>query len=157
MINLNREIRPEDFAIDPKRGFWESPEGDEEKRRYYAEREELKRLYELQEEAKAKARLKAEQDRKDQIPYSEALASEICRRVSAGFVTIICRDFHMPTVRSAIEWRKRHPDFAALYREAINDRLDIFEDEVVTIADDSSQDIKTVTKGNKTTKVLDGG
>jgi hypothetical protein len=51
---------------------------------------------------------------------------------------------------------KDHFDFAEMYRNAINDRLDIFEDEVVTIADDGSADIRIVTKGNKTTKVLDG-
>jgi hypothetical protein len=34
--------------------------------------------------------------------------------------------------------------------------LAIFEDEIVTIADDGSQDIKTITKGSKVTKVLDG-
>jgi hypothetical protein len=31
-----------------------------------------------------------------------------------------------------------------------------FKTKIVTIADDGSQDIKTITKGNKVTKVLDG-
>jgi hypothetical protein len=62
----------------------------------------------------------------------------------------------MPTVRLVTQWRKQHSDFGALHKEAVNDRLDIFEDEVVTIADDGSQDIRTITKGGKTTKVLDG-
>jgi hypothetical protein len=158
MINQTREIRPEDFAIDPERTWWTAhPEGREAKRAYYAEREELKRLYELQEEAKAKARFKAEQARKEQIPFSESLAMEICNRVSAGeFLTIICKDEEMPTVRSVTQWKKDHKGFALLYDEAIRDRLDIFEDDLLTIADDSRQDIKTITKGNKVTKVIDG-
>jgi hypothetical protein len=72
-------------------------------------------------------------------------------------LTIICKDDEdMPTIRCATQWMKDHRDFKALYDEAINDRLAIFEDEIVTIADDGSQDIKTITKGNKVTKVLDG-
>jgi hypothetical protein len=157
MLNLNREITPEVFAHDPERIFWDSPEGHVAKRKYYAERDELKRLYHVQEEAKAKAAFLREETRKEQIPFSEAIALEICKRVSAGqFLIAICQDEHMPTVRSVIEWKKYHSDFKTLYDEAIRDRLDIFEDELVTIADDGSADIKTVTKGNKTTKVLDG-
>jgi hypothetical protein len=59
-------------------------------------------------------------------------------------------------MRSVIEWKKQRSDFKALYDEAIRGRLDIFEDELVTIADDGSQDIKTITRGGKPAKVLDG-
>ena len=117
---------------------------------------ELERLYRIQEEAKAKAAFKREQARKDQIPYSETLAIEICGRISAGeFLINICKDEDMPTVRSANQWLKDHSDFAALHREAVNSRLNIFEDEVVTIADDSERDFKIVTKHGKQVKVLD--
>ena len=158
MINLNREIRPEDFAHDPERVWWtDDPTQREAKRRYEAELRELERLYHMQEEAKAKARFKAEQAIKDAIPFSEALALEICHRVSAGeFVNNICKEPDMPTVRSVTMWKKEHHDFKLLYDEAVSDRLDIFEDEVVTIADDSSADTKTVTKAGKQVKVTDG-
>lgn len=153
MINPTREIRPEDFAVDPDRVWWNESDRIQAQR----EREELKRLYHIQEEAKAKARFKAEQARKDQIPYSEALATEICGRISEGsFLIKICEDPDMPTVRSCNQWLKQHSDFKALYDEAVNDRLNCFEDELVTIADDGADDLKVVTKGNKTTKVLDG-
>jgi hypothetical protein len=158
MINPNREIRPEDFAWDRERIFWtDHPEGRDSKREYEYELKELERLYHLQEEAKARAHFKREQARKELIPYSEALATEICSRISSGeFLTLICQDPDMPTVRLVTQWRKQHSDFAALHKEAVSDRLDIFEDEVVTIADDGSRDFRTITKGGKTTKVLDG-
>jgi hypothetical protein len=157
MINQTREIRPEDFAIDPERIWWtDHPEQREAKRAYYAEKEELKRLYELQEEAKAKAHFKREQARKEAIPFSESLAMEICHRVSAGeFLTKICLDHEMRTVRSVTQWKKDHKEFALLYDEAIRDRLDIFEDEVVTIADESENDFKLVKKNGKQVRVLD--
>ena len=116
MINLNREITPEDFALDPERIWWtDHPEGREAKKAYYAEKEELKPLYELQEEAKAKAHFKREQARKEAIPFSESLAMEICHRVSAGeFLINICKDEDMPTVRSVTQWKKDHKEFALL-------------------------------------------
>ena len=157
MLNLNREITPEDFAYDYNRAFYVTPEGDREQREYRAELAELKRLYEIQEATKAKARAKREQARKDAIPYSQQLVAEICKRITAGeFLIIICQDDDMPTERSVIQWKKEHSDFKALYDEAIRDRLDIFEDQIVTIADDGSADVRTITKGNKTTKMLDG-
>jgi hypothetical protein len=116
----------------------------------------LKRLYQIQEEAKAKEQFKREQARKDAIPYSETLATEICGRISAGeFLTNICRDEDMPNVRSANQWLKDHSDFAALHKEAVNSRLNILEDEVITIADDSERDFKIVNKHGKQVKVLD--
>ena len=61
----------------------------------------------------------------------------------------------MPSVRIVTQWLKEHSDFKALHDEAVRDRLNIFEDELVTIADELENDFKIVTKGNKTTKVLD--
>ena len=158
MINLNREIQPEDFAIDPERIWWTDVPGQAEaKRAYYAEKEELKRLYHLQEEAKAKAHFKAEQARKEAIPFTEQLAMEICHRVSAGeFLINICRDEDMPTVRSVTQWRKDHNEFGLLYKDAVMDRLEIFEDQLVTIADESENDFKLVKKSGKQVRTLDG-
>jgi hypothetical protein len=157
MLNLDREIRPEDFAI-PRGEMYcsDDPVSVAMHRERMCQREELKRLYELQEEAKAKARFKAEQARKEQIPFSESLAMEICYRVSAGeFLTVICKEPEMTTTRMVIQWKKDYKEFALLYDEAIRDRLDIFEDEVVTIADESENDFKLIKKGGKQVKVLD--
>jgi hypothetical protein len=158
MLSLDREITPDDFATPPNEVYFSDvPESVAMHKEKLRHREELKRLYELQEEAKAKAHFKAEQARKEAIPFSESLAMEICNRVSAGeFLTIICKESEMPTTRMVIQWKKEHREFALLYDEAIRDRLDIFEDDLLTIADDNRQDIKTITKGSKVTKVLDG-
>jgi hypothetical protein len=152
MINPAREIRPEDFAPDFQKQYCSV----EERAEAVRHKAELKRLYQIQEEAKAREHFKREQARKDLIPYSEAIASAICGRISAGeFLTLICLDGDMPTVRGTHQWFREHPDFAALHKEAVNNRLDIFEDEVVTIADDSERDFKMVTKHGKQAKVLD--
>jgi hypothetical protein len=111
-MNPNREIRPEDFAWDYDRVFMAGREGEAKRHAYESNLAELKRLYHLQEEAKAKAHFKAEQARKEQIPFSEWLALEICNRVSAGqFLINICKDEDMPTVRSVTQWKKDNHSF----------------------------------------------
>jgi hypothetical protein len=93
---------------------------------------------------------------KDAINYSESLSLEICERISAGELLInICRDSHMPTVRRCSMWLKNNTDFAALYQISIADRLTIFEEEVISIADDAANDMKTITKSGKSIKVQD--
>jgi hypothetical protein len=157
MTNPDREIRPEDFFTPPDEVHPYDDLDPDAYRRILRHRDELKRLYEIQEEAKARVRYKAEQVRKNQIPYSEQIATEICGRISDGqLLTAICKSDDMPTVRSVNEWLKRHSDFKALYDDAVNDRLNIFEDDLISIADESEDDFKIVKKGNKTTKVLDG-
>jgi hypothetical protein len=125
--------------------LWE--EAAEKTRREF---EELRAPYERAE--REKAGLKAEQEAKaakqqaelfvtkGTLPFSEPLAIEICERVSSGELLInICAGEHLPTVRRATQWLKESPEFAALYRDSISDRLTIFEEEVIKIADDASR------------------
>jgi hypothetical protein len=94
---------------------------------------------------------------KESIPFSEPLAIEICERVSSGELLInICVDEHMPTVRRVTQWLRENPEFAALYKGSINDRLTIFEEEVIKIADDASRDFRDVVRHGRPARVLDG-
>ena len=91
------------------------------------------------------------------MAYSEPLAIEICERVSSGELLIdICADEHLPTVRRMTQWLKESQEFAALYKESLNDRLTIFEEEVIKIADDASRDFRDVQRNGRTQRVLDG-
>jgi hypothetical protein len=75
--------------------------------------------------------------KKNALPYSEPLAIEICERISSGELLIdICVDDHMPTVRRVTQWL-HNSEFKALYDESINDRLTIFEEQIIKIADDA--------------------
>jgi hypothetical protein len=95
-------------------------------------------------------------EQKDQITYSDQLAQEICERVSAGELLInICLDHHMPTMKRCNVWLKSNQDFAQLFSQAIQDRLSIFEEEIIKIADDATQDFKEVTIKKMSKRVLD--
>ena len=43
-----------------------------------------------------------------------------------------------------------------LYRESLNDRLDVWEEEVIKIADDAANDFKEVVRNGVKVRVLDG-
>jgi hypothetical protein len=111
----------------------------------------------MEENERIKAERKIRQESRVTLPFSEPLAIEICERVSSGELLInIAADEHMPTVRRITQWLKSNSDFAALYRESINDRLTIFEEEVIKIADDASRDFREIIKNGRTVRVLDG-
>lgn len=94
---------------------------------------------------------------KGTLTYSESLAIEICERISSGELLInICLDEHMPTVRRVTQWLRESSEFGALYKDLLSDRLTIFEEEVIKIADDAARDFKDVIRNGRTQRVPDG-
>jgi terminase small subunit-like protein len=117
---------------------------------------EQDRINKARDDELARERRKEEAIIKNQLEYSDELATEICERISAGELLInICNDSHMPTVRRCNYWLKNNQDFSAIYKDAINDRLNIFEEEVIQIADDVAKDVREVVRNGKTIKQLD--
>jgi hypothetical protein len=55
----------------------------------------------------------------------------------------------MPLVRNVVGWLREQSDFNALFNQAISDRLTIFEEDIVRIADDMSRDVKVNKKGEQ--------
>ena len=101
-------------------------------------------------EEKEKQRRGAINKKKNELPFSEPLAIEICERVSSGELLInICADEHLPTVRRVTQWLRR-TTICLLYKDSINDRLTIFEEEVIKIADDASRDFRDVVRNGRT-------
>lgn len=120
-----------------------------QKMRLEKEAEELK-LHEEKVEAKRLLPIK------NSLEFSDVIAQEICERISAGELLInICLEKHMPTVRRCNQWLRENPEFQQLYNQSVTDRLTIFEEEVIQIADDASRDYKEVTRAGKTVKVID--
>jgi hypothetical protein len=116
-------------------------------------------------EAKERERQRIEQERlvrvrqrKDALQYSDELAQEICERIASGeLLTVICLDEHLPTVRRCNQWLRDHGEFAALYQSALSDRLSIFEEQLVEIADSAARDFDEVKSKGSVRRVLDPG
>ena len=125
------------------------------------EDEEFERRQRIVEEVIAeeveKARRKATFIRKNALSFSEPSAIEICERISSGELLMnMCADEHLPTLRRVTQWLREKNDFAILYQESINDRLTIFEEEVIKIADDAARDFKDVVRNGRVVRVPDG-
>jgi hypothetical protein len=127
---------------------------------------EKKRRAAAIEQAKEQEKARKEQEKleraqrinklKDVLPYSDQLAQEICERISVGeLLLIICEDEHLPSMRQTNRWLREHAEFAQLYQSAINDRLSVFEEQVIQIADDMRHDFRTVIKNGQERRVAD--
>jgi hypothetical protein len=117
----------------------------------------LDRWEKLEAEEASKLRQRTILNERNALPYSEPLAVEICERISCGeLLIVICNDEHLPTMRRVNQWLREHADFNALYKESLNDRLNIFEEQVIQIADDAARDFKEVVRNGRTVRVLDG-
>jgi hypothetical protein len=120
----------------------------ERERRVQAQRDEQERI--------ERARFEERRAIRENLEFSDALAQTICERVSAGeLLTIICREDDMPTMRRCNQWLKEYSDFSTLMDMAKSDRLSIFEEEVIEIADDMKSDFKTVIKNGKEKRIID--
>lgn len=74
--------------------------------------------------------------------FTEALAAEICERLSKGEpLAAICRDDHMPAVRTVSDWKEAHEGFSADFAHAREAGFDQIALDCLDIADDSSGDV----------------
>ena len=104
-----------------------------------------RKLVKEQELERLRERFKVLQQRKDGLSFSDELATEICERIASGeLLTVICLDEHMPTVRRCNQWLRDHSDFKALYDQSLQDRLSIFEEEIISIPDAAARDFDVV-------------
>jgi hypothetical protein len=130
---------------------------------YLAEQEKIiekERIEELQRRAKVEKERNEHAElikNRNELPYDELIAQEICERVSCGGLLLeICDDEHLPTVRRFYQWIRDNADINAFYKESVNDRLNIFEEQIIQIADDASRDFREVVRNGRTVRVLDG-
>ncbi len=121
--------------------------GTVKERRWRPEQERRKKRFDAERLRVEQERLRIERERqertkqrKDGLAYSDTLASELCERCASGeLLTVICLDDHMPTVRRVNQWLREHSEFRLLYEQSLQDRLSIFEEQLVELADSASR------------------
>lgn len=81
--------------------------------------------------------------------YTEELALTICDRLSNGeSLRSVCRDEAMPHKKTVLRWIRDKEDFRAQYARAKEESADALVDEMLEIADDGSNDLMTIEKGD---------
>lgn len=79
--------------------------------------------------------------------YTPEKARIICKRIMMKqTLTEICRDPRMPSLRAVVDWlaNPKYTDFREMYYYARRVQAEMYIDEIMTIADDSSEDWKEV-------------
>jgi hypothetical protein len=82
--------------------------------------------------------------------YTPELAEEICDAIacdSKGLRRLCNENQHWPARNNIYHWIKKYPDFRTRYAQAKEHQIESFIDEILEIADDTSND--TVIKTNK--------
>jgi hypothetical protein len=132
------DLEPGETRIMPAEEYERRQKEFNQRKRMEREQEELRKQREKDE-------FKRMQPIKNRLAFNDDLAQEMCERVSAGELLIdICNEPHMPTVRRCNQWLRDEPEFQQLYNQSIVERLSIFEEQVIQIADDVTNDFKEV-------------
>jgi len=75
--------------------------------------------------------------------YTDELAQEICNAIasnSKGMKKLCAENTHWPNKDTIFTWLKNKPEFSDQYARAKQCQIETFVDEIIEIADDSSQD-----------------
>lgn len=88
--------------------------------------------------------------------FTSEIANEICERLSKGEpLASICRDDHMPAVRTVSDWKARDESFSADFACAREAGFDQIAMDCLHIADDTSHDTKLVGAKGEEREVAD--
>lgn len=76
--------------------------------------------------------------------FTQALADRICDELSDGrSLRNVCSAEDMPAKLTVLRWLREKPDFCAQYARAKDESADAMADEILDIADDSTNDYVT--------------
>lgn len=83
--------------------------------------------------------------------YTDELAILICEKIATTSFSLrtICEEEGMPCVATILTWLKNKPEFLAQYTRAKEEQADYLIEEMIDIADDGSNDLMTIVKGDK--------
>lgn len=89
--------------------------------------------------------------------YTEELSNKICARLANGeSLRVICYDKDMPNASTVHSWvLEDREGFSKKYARARNIQAEVMFDEILEIADDGSNDLMTITKGNTSYEMED--
>lgn len=89
--------------------------------------------------------------------YSKGLAEKICSRLAEGqSLRVICLDENMPNASTVHAWvLEDKRGFSKQYARARDIQAEVMFDEILEIADDGSNDLMTITKGDLSYNVED--
>lgn len=89
--------------------------------------------------------------------YSKEIADKICQEIATTSkgLNAICKSDGMPSVRTVYNWLNdsEFAEFLQSYTRAREAQADLIAEEIIQIADDSSNDTMTIKKGDEEIEV----
>lgn len=83
--------------------------------------------------------------------YTQELADLVCQRIAEGYsMRTVCAPDDMPAISTLFKWIRQIPTFAQQYARATEERTEAMSEDILDIADDGSNDLMTIQKGNHT-------
>ncbi len=84
--------------------------------------------------------------------YNDDIAAEICSRLAQGqSLRTVCKAEDMPSRVTVFRWLRLFPEFVKLYTVAKEESADALTEELLDIADDSSNDWVEINRADGTT------
>lgn len=88
--------------------------------------------------------------------YSPELADSICERIASGMsLKEICKPESMPCMSSIFNWLRRDEEFVEKYARAKEAQVEALAEDLLDIADDSTNDWVDRQFGETTVRVID--
>lgn len=79
--------------------------------------------------------------------YTTDVADKVCAAIADGAsLRSVCKKAGMPSKATVFRWLRDHPEFAAMYEQATDDRVDAQVEEIVDIADSCKPDKESIQK-----------
>lgn len=77
--------------------------------------------------------------------YTKEIALKVCERISLGqSLKTVCKADDMPVPATVFKWMRDNEDFLKLYARATEERTEALSEELLDIADDSTNDWMTL-------------
>lgn len=82
--------------------------------------------------------------------YTQELADKVCEKIAEGYsMRTVCAFDGMPGLTTIFKWLRTNEEFAKQYARATEERTEAMSEDILDIADDGSNDLMTIQKGNQ--------
>lgn len=86
--------------------------------------------------------------------YTLDLAFKICGLIAEGLsLRSVCKADEMPDKSTVFRWLREHKEFQDQYANACAERTEAMGEDILDIADDGSNDLMIIQKGNQTYEI----
>lgn len=86
--------------------------------------------------------------------FTQELADAVCEQIAQGkSMRTVCAPDEMPAIATLFRWLREYESFREQYARATEERTEAMAEDILDIADDGSNDLMTIQKGDMTYEI----